>query len=539
MEATVTIRAMWQLGAILMFAVLSGCVVTVDPVISEDDATMDSRLLGSWEEVSGSDRAVVSRTAENTYAIDYTSRKNVSRFEARLGKLGEHSVLDVWPVPGKSDKNRPDAGLLVAGHLLLALDIGPDQVSVTSLDPDSMLASLRTGDVRLAHTESENQLVLHGTTADLRRALSAQFARSGALGDADIWRRAEERTLPVSAPCFEPSAWREADQLFRHDRHWIGADGAYSIDLGNDRTLWLFGDTWIDPSGQRARKNARMISNSLAIQTGTDPSNATIEYFWGTTADNHAEAFFTRRDKQWFWPGHGVRVDDRLILFLNRLRSTNTGLGFETDGWNAVMITNPDDEPSNWRVKSLRTPSNQLGIIVGFASVLQWGEYIYAFGSQKSVKSHPIFVARWPVKMVRQGDLMAPEWWAGSDVGWVADSSLTPRWPIFENGQSELTIHVEESTQRFLAVQTQGFGQADITIRTAPTLTGPWSAPRMLYRPPEYYRPNIMIYSAKSHPQLTGSDLVLTYATNSFDFSEHITNPLSYYPRFVRLTRCE
>jgi hypothetical protein len=75
-------------------------------------------------------------------------------------------------------------------------------------------------------------------------------------------------------------------------------------------------------------------------------------------------------------------------------------------------------------------------------------------------------------------------------------------------------------------------------MRAAPALTGPWSAPRMIYRPPEYYRPNVMIYAGKAHPELSGADLVLTYATNSFEFGEVLTDSLSYYPRFIRLERC-
>jgi hypothetical protein len=153
-------------------------------------------------------------------------------------------------------------------------------------------------------------------------------------------------------------------------------------------------------------------------------------------------------------------------------------------------------------------------------------------------QSHPIFAARWPAGQVRRGDLQRPEWWAGQRLGWVPDSSSTPRWPLFENGQSELTIHFDQGTQRFVEVQTMGFGPADVVMRAAPALTGPWSAPQMLYRPPEYNRPNVMIYAGKAHPQLTGGDLVLTYATNTFQFKEHLTDNQIYYPRFVRLTRC-
>lgn len=188
-----------------------------------------------------------------------------------------------------------------------------------------------------------------------------------------------------------------------------------------------------------------------------------------------------------------------------------------------------------WQMLRLATPTNPLGVLVGYAGVLPLGEHLYAFGSQEPVKSHPIFAARWPTESARQGDLLNPEWWAGERLGWVPDSSHTPRQPLFENGQSELTIHVDEATEWFLAVQTQGFGPADVMLRAGRSLTGPWSRPEMIHRPSEYYRPNVMVYSAKAHPELTGADLVLTDTTNTFQLAEHSSDPEIYYPGFCDL----
>ena len=166
------------------------------------------------------------------------------------------------------------------------------------------------------------------------------------------------------------------------------------------------------------------------------------------------------------------------------------------------------------------------------------GEATHPIGGEDPVKSHPQYVARWRDGDVRRGDLMQPEWWAGERLGWVPDSSATPRWPLFENGQSELTIHYDRASGRYLEVQSMGFGPADVMLRAAVRLTGPWSAPRMIYRPPEYYQRDIMIYAAKAHPTLAGADLVLTYATNSFRPDAMSADTLIFYPRFVRLTRC-
>jgi len=88
---------------------------------------------------------------------------------------------------------------------------------------------------------------------------------------------------------FDASAWPAADKLFRGDPCWVGGDGAYSVELGKGRILWMFGDSLIDPTGSHSRKVAgvKMIGNSIAIQTGSDPSTANIRFYWRTALLPH------------------------------------------------------------------------------------------------------------------------------------------------------------------------------------------------------------------------------------------------------------
>jgi len=332
--------------------------------------------------------------------------------------------------------------------------------------------------------------------------------------------------------------WPAADSLFQRDRFWVGGDGAYSIDLGDGRVLWLFGDSWVDPRGTGSRDGATMVSNTLAIQHGYDPSRATAEFFWGDTSGGEVGAFFPDFSGGRYWPGHGLRVDDRLILFLMEVRSTDTGLGFDVADWEAVLVTNPDDDPPDWDVAWLDTPANRRRIIVGSGGVLRRGDHVFAFSAREPGSPHDVYLVRWPVGEVREGRLDGMEWWVGGEDGWTpdrADSGEAAR-PVFTDGQTEFTVHYDEASDSYVEFQSAGFGPAVVVRREAPKLTGPWSAPDTVFAPPQSLFPRIMIYQGKAHPYLEGGDLVLTYCTNSFEFGDHQTQAWLYYPRFVRLS---
>ena len=340
----------------------------------------------------------------------------------------------------------------------------------------------------------------------------------------------------AGAQAFASEAWPEADQLFHQDVRWLGSDAAYSIPLGSDRILWLFGDSWIAPLGRPRRRDAQMVSNTIGIQRGSDPSRATIRFYWGRTATGRPRDFFSPPDGRRLWPSHGIRLGGHLLIFFMCVFPSTGGLGFEIKEWKALRIRNPDADPTEWQIEWLRGPLVRAQIILGTGGLLVEEGYVYAFSAQEPAGYHPIYLARWPEAEAEAGKLWALEWWNGN-AGWRSDSMLvgTPT-PLFDNAQTEFSVHRDAASGRYLQVQSYGFGPALVAMRTAPALTGPWQAGDTLYIPPEVSRPRIMIYAAKAHPELQGADLVLTYATN-VPFAEQVRDTTIYYPRFVRLRR--
>lgn len=334
-------------------------------------------------------------------------------------------------------------------------------------------------------------------------------------------------------PIQSADAWPEADQLFRKNPRWLGADDAYSVNLGGGRILWLFGDSFIAPPEGGGRDTATMVRNSIAIQNGTDPTSADIQFFWNHK-DGAPVSYFATEDeaKDWYWPGNGVRVGNRILLFMMKIRSDGAGF-FEIFGWQAVLVDDPCKPVPDWKLSWPESPGNDYGVTIGCAGVMRRGPYIYAF-SVESVENHPVYLVRWPVQDIARGDLAHLSWWTGENDGWVPQEALKEKpAPLFTGGQMEFSVHYDTAQGQYLLFQTRDFWDPSIAVRRAEELTGPWSAPENVYTPPAAGT-GLLVYAGKAHPEMTGADLVLTYVVNTFDEDQLFSDNTIYYPRFVK-----
>ena len=113
---------------------------------------------------------------------------------------------------------------------------------------------------------------------------------------------------PTTARCWPSFPYRDG---------WLGGDAAYSIPLDAERSLWLFGDTFVGEPGQLDRRGASFIHNSIGLSHCGSDGTWAMEYHWSRDSDGVPHAFIDRgRPGAWWWLFDGFLHEGRLYIGL-------------------------------------------------------------------------------------------------------------------------------------------------------------------------------------------------------------------------------
>jgi hypothetical protein len=326
------------------------------------------------------------------------------------------------------------------------------------------------------------------------------------------------------------------DAAFHQEPRWLGGDGAYTIDLGDDQTLWLFGDSFIATSPNLTRNESTMVRNSIAVMTGRDLATASLSFTWRDGAP--PSAFFPAEADHWFWPSDGTRIPGGpLLVFLSELAPSAEGLGFAGAGFRAVRIADPSAPPVSWVLEPTTVHAPAFAPRSNVACSAVDGDHLVAVVTDEA--AHDGRLARWPLAAIAAGeDLSEPEWWTGTI--WLRESALTKSPKVMFPGiATECSLENTYDGDWHL-VWSSGFGATTIAMRTGYTLTGDWFSTADIFTPGESAAPNAFVYAAKAHPMLRGPNggMLITYADNSFTFAD-LFDPAKastlYWPHVVEM----
>lgn len=334
----------------------------------------------------------------------------------------------------------------------------------------------------------------------------------------------------------------EWERLFHNQRGWIGSDCAHTVPLEEGRILWLFGDTYWGEVCDGKRVNATLVmGNSIAIQHGKAPDTAHMEFLFGKPREGKPTAFLApRTPKGWFWFGHGIAEGKRLWLFLTHIVPTGEGglFGFRSEGAWLAEVPDCSTHPSQWRINLHRLPFYHRSekTLLSFGSAV-WGDgrWIYIYGTRDD-RSHVPLKRGLVVARVPAGKLNHfTQWQFWQEGEW--NSAWRDSGAVGEDIGAEFSVSFVPRLRRWVMVYSPATLAPEIRIRWAPSPTGAWSEPQTVYQCPDVQMArHVLCYAAKAHPELSApNELLVTYATNSFEWSEVLNDARLYVPRFVRL----
>lgn len=327
---------------------------------------------------------------------------------------------------------------------------------------------------------------------------------------------------------------------FEQKDGWLGGDGAYSVALTPQRTVWLFSDTWVGKVRNGKRTDATIVNNTVAVQDGHG-DQAKLEFVVARGKDGKPAALITPADGHgWFWLFGGACVEGKLYLFLAQIEKTQDPgvFGFRQVGLWLGVVVNPLDHPTAWRVTQTKLPFVEFSAqrLLSFgAAVLRDGDHLYVYGIDEAVtkgwRTKHLVAARVPVQTIAD----TATWRFYRDGQWVEDFRQVSR--MASGLANECSVSYLPRRKHYVAVYTEGGLSPRILARTAPSPVGPWSAPTVLYRCPEAgWDRNIICYAAKAHPDISAPDeLLITYVANSLDFWQVARDARLYWPRFVQV----
>jgi hypothetical protein len=307
------------------------------------------------------------------------------------------------------------------------------------------------------------------------------------------------------------------DMLGLQTNGWLGSDDGDSIVLSPEKTLWLFGDTFIGSLSNGVRvAGAPMINSTIGIQDRRKSPPDCMHFYWKEKGGKPA-SFFPHQASttgQYYWVTKGVMLRGELFLFAWCISGDAQGLlGFKIAGSALIRVPNPLDPPERWVQEAY--PLN-LGEGNSFHSALfLQPPYLYLYGI---VEPRQTALARVRVEDLIQGKLAeAYEYWVKGPQGPHWSKEAKDCVPQFLPVNSECSVHYDPAWKLYTCF-TYDVLHPEIYLTTARELTGPWSKPVPIYRFPEANRFSfpVMCYAVRQHPELSSrpGEVILTYASN-------------------------
>lgn len=327
----------------------------------------------------------------------------------------------------------------------------------------------------------------------------------------------------------------QADSLLNHyftcDSGWNGGDGAYSLQLPDDRILWWFGDSFFGTVGPDRNRNGNqnvMVRNAFLVQESRYSGNFMV-LNPGHLKNTQSMVKYKDSDEseRWYWPLDATICDNQVHMVLMRMKKVGEGMwGFASEAVDLAVFSLPELKLTNLIYD--KCPGE-----VSYGSAIFEGDdgFTYLYGSSRTGLETHLHVARVP------GNNLTADWEFLDVDRWQSGPT---RYAIHTQVSSMFSVWKEQG-RYLLLTQEANLGRKLFLFEAASPL-GPFVDGRVVYEITEAHGAGGMIsYNAIVHPELSSPDAwMVGYSINPSNFWDNFSKPGSadkYRPVFIRIRK--
>lgn len=152
---------------------LSGCVTSLQPLVTDKDAIFDAGLVGTWNQTNGDSRWEI-QSEDDAYRVIITAEEGKrGEFQGRLTELDGRRYLDLKPDLDSIDALNFYRWHLLPMHSFLRVDVTDGDMKLALMNIQWLQKYVEEHPDAIAVTEVDKRHVLSASTSELREFIAA------------------------------------------------------------------------------------------------------------------------------------------------------------------------------------------------------------------------------------------------------------------------------------------------------------------------------------------------------------------------------
>jgi len=170
----------------LMLLAACGPVVSLQPLWDSAHDADEARLIGEWRVVDDEDSFEITRDELGTWGLIYRNKEGVSRYDARLVRLGDGLYVDLSPRKTTLEEaSRAQAYLpIIPAHFFVRMRFAGDRLRIGLAEGEKVEELMKSNPSAYGFQKAGDNLVLTGSTEELQKLVLE-------LSKADVWDESE------------------------------------------------------------------------------------------------------------------------------------------------------------------------------------------------------------------------------------------------------------------------------------------------------------------------------------------------------------